>query len=376
MKRWIARLSWALFLLAPPAPGQLPLPTPVSDAPPVYVCPPCPHVEHLFKAQRHAAPGTCPVCGMRRVELPGTPGQSPVLREGPGAFVLQAGPGGTRRVYAFYYRPTGLQEQSPVLIVLPGAGRNAWTYRDHWIEAADAHGVLVVALHYPEDEYPGFWSYNLAGMLSDVEIDRAAMTMTDYGIERDPRSWLFGDLDAVFTHVLGSTGLKTAQYDLFGHSAGGQFLHRFALFAGIGARAGRIVAANSGWYTVPERGARFPYGLEDAPITDGQLSAALGRRLVVLLGAEDNEHERRGELVRNPQTDRQGTHRLARGRYFHARAAQAARDLGTRFDWTLEVVPGVGHDARGMADAAARLLYGDPPAPRTAPEPAPDAQAP
>ena len=47
--------------------------------------------------------------------------------------------------------------------------------------------------------------------------------------------------------------------------------------------------------------------------------------------------------------------------YFHAQAAQTAARIGARFDWSLQVVPGVGHDPEGMSRAAARYLYGEPP---------------
>jgi len=56
--------------------------------------------------------------------------------------------------------------------------------------------------------------------------------------------------------------------------------------------------------------------------------------------------------------DRQGTNRLARGRYFHAFGRERASGLHTDFRWTLAEVPGVGHDYRAMARAAAQHLYG------------------
>ena len=218
--------------------------------------------------------------------------------------------------------------------------------------------MLVLALHYPEGRYPRFWNYNLAGMIGEVVIDPAAQALAGYRIRRDPAQWLFGDVDAVFQAAVRSVGLQTDRYDLFGHSAGGQFLHRFAMFAGNGTRADRILASNSGWYTVPDREARFPFGLKGLPLTDAQLRAAFARRLVVFLGGDDDEGETRGDLVRSAQTDLQGHHRLARGLHFHGRAADAAARLDADFNWTRVVVPGVGHDAKGMTQAAARYLYG------------------
>lgn len=356
-----------LFLLGP---LTLPLPAPAAETlltlptdgePRTYVCPPCPHVTDLFDAQPHDGPGTCPVCGMKLVERPARTDASPAkLHMGPGAFTIKSGPGSRREVEVFYHRPRNLGEQSPVLIVLPGAGRNAWDYRDHWIDTAERFGVLVLSPHYSESRYPRFWNYNLAGMIGDVVIDSKARQMTGYRITTDRQQWLFDDMDRIFDEAVRAVGLKTARYDLFGHSAGGQFLHRFALFADDDSRADRILASNSGWYTVPEHEARFPYGLDDAPIEERQLASAFARRLVVFLGESDDANETRGDLVRSMETDRQGLHRLARGKHFHAQAAKTAASMSTAFNWTLFVVPDIGHDAKGMSEAAASYLYGEP----------------
>lgn len=322
-----------------------------------YVCPVCPHVDDLLHVEPHAKPGTCPVCGMKLVEKPVRAGQSPSIHPGAGAFTLRAGHGQTRDVDVFYYRPGGLTGHSPVLIVLPGAGRNAWDYRDHWVEAAERFDVLVLALHYPESRYPRFWNYNIAGMITDVVIDPSARALASYRIRDDRKQWLFDDVDLVFDSAVRALGLTTERYDLFGHSAGGQFLHRFALFARDDTRANRILASNSGWYTVPDGEERFPFGLADAPITESQLASAFARHLVVFLGGDDDQNETRGDLVRSAQTDRQGRHRLERGKYFHAQSAKAAARMGAAFNWELVVVPGVGHDPKRMSLAAARYLY-------------------
>ena len=347
-----------LVPLLPASAGETLLPVPAGSEQPVYVCPPCPHVEHLLQAQPHDGPGTCPVCGMKLVQRPTSVDASPaLLRPGSGTFTVRTGPAGAREVDVYYYRPRALRQHAPVLIVLPGAGRNAWDYRDYWIDAAERSGVLVLSPGYPESRYPRFWNYNLAGMIDDVEIDQQAKALARYRIVADRQQWLFDDMDRIFEHAVRATGLKTPRYDLFGHSAGGQFLHRFALFAGADTRADRILASNSGWYTVPGDDARFPYGLVDAPIDDRQLASAFARRLVVFLGGADNADETRGDLVHSAETDRQGLHRLARGKHFHAQATRLAASRHVRFDWTLVVVPGIGHDPRAMSQAAADYLY-------------------
>ena len=49
-------------------------------------------------------------------------------------------------------------------------------------------------------------------------------------------------------------------YNAWGHSGGAQFLHRFALFV-PNSKLGVGVCSNAGWYTVPETGVDYPYGI-------------------------------------------------------------------------------------------------------------------
>ncbi|MCA9663210.1 MAG: hypothetical protein KC486_33060, partial [Myxococcales bacterium] len=53
------------------------------------------------------------------------------------------------------------------------------------------------------------------------------------------------------------------------------------------------VAANSGWYTLPEAGddpnLAMPYGLQGSPIGEAEVARALGQRLTVLLGEADTD---------------------------------------------------------------------------------------
>lgn len=334
------------------------------------------------------------------------------IAAGSGRFVV---PGGgehpERRITVHYHRPEGFHRRSPVVMVIPGAGRNGDDYRDAWVEASEEHGVLVLSPSYPERHYPEYWSYNLAGMTGRVTLELGFVVDTDPGrwrldealhrlppevrdphglfghsssghllhrlmllemagmledVEirgtasepnRDPSKWIFDDFDRIFERVREELELETATYDLFGHSAGGQILHRLALFAPSRLH-GRILAANAGWYTVPSFEASFPYGLGGTAVTREGLEEAFSTRLVVFLGEEDDADETRGSLRRTPEADRQGAHRLARGTHFFRTARRKADELGVAFRWERVVVPGVGHDYRRMSAAAAAYLYG------------------
>lgn len=332
----------------------------------------------------------------------------PAITVGSGSFVIPGGAGREERsIEVHYHRPANLASKSPVLLVIPGAGRNGDDYRDAWREASEQHGVLVLSPSYSEKHYPEYWSYNLGNMPGSVTLDLGVQlttqpsewqygnqveasddndtlerlaqadpllrhiavfalsgmvgnvdaTASDLTVNQDRTNWIYSDFDRIFAAARRALDLETTQYDAFGHSAGGQILHRLALFHPDN-DADRIVAANSGWYTVPDLDRDFPYGLKGTGMSEDEIGRAFSRNLVVLLGEKDDESETRGSLRRTPEAMEQGPGRIQRGRYFFKVAAETARKIDAELNWIVEIVPGVGHEYRRMATATARLLYG------------------
>lgn len=294
------------------------------------------------------------------------------------------------------------------MMVIPGAGRNGDDYRDSWKDASEQYGVLILSPSYSEQHYPEYWSYNLgnmpdsvtldlqlkvdtnpaewqlseqveksrddatlnriadnsrlmkqialltlSGMVADLDANASGLT-----VNQDRSAWIFRDFDRIFETARAALDHETDTYDLFGHSAGGQILHRYALFHS-NSRANRILAANSGWYTLADFNEPFPYGLADTGINKDEIRTAFQSRLIVFLGEKDDEHETRGSLRETPEANEQGPGRRQRGEYFFAAAQAAAEQLETELNWKLEIVPGIGHDYRGMSEAAAEYLYGE-----------------
>ncbi len=294
------------------------------------------------------------------------------VRQGSGDFALQEGiaqPDRPIRVY--YHKPASFDEHSPILLVLPGAGRNAWDYRDAWIEASETHGVLILSPSYPEELYD-FAGYHMGGVIQDLELENMEVD-TESGSTRyriadedirftrrhNPEQWIFGDFDLIFRRAVEATDSARNSYDLFGHSAGGQILHRLAIFSPA-LKVDRIVAANSGSYTLPTHDVPMPFGLGGTQLSEQDLRLAFAAKLTLLLGANDNVHETRGSMLHTPTADRQGLGRYSRGRFFYRKSKEAARLLDTGFNWRLEVVEDVGHDFRRMSQAAADFLYAAP----------------
>ena len=279
---------------------------------------------------------------------------------GSGKFTIEGGKGhAEKKIDVYYHLPISYDENTQVLLVIPGAGRNGWSYRDSWVEASEKHNVLILSPSYSEQSYPRFWNYNVARMISDVKINKAKSAIQSYRVVSDSKEWIFSDFDRVFNYSVSELSrLTVKKYDMFGHSAGGQILHRFALFD-LKNKANRILASNSGWYTVPTFKENFPYGLNKGVSTQEKISAVFKSKLTIFLGELDNEHETRGHLVRNPQLDIQGTYRLSRGKHFFKKSLELASTLKVKSNWNIYVVKGVGHDYKNMGKAAAIYLYSE-----------------
>jgi poly(3-hydroxybutyrate) depolymerase len=241
------------------------------------------------------------------------------------------------RVYT--YRPRACDSSCPMVIVLHGMSRNASTYRDYWELAADRYKVLVVAPEFRKEDWEGTEGYNLGG------FGKVA-----------PQKTVFATIE----HLFDEMRVDQKTYVLFGHSAGGQVAHRMALLWPDN-RASVIVAANPGWYTLPELRKEkvthpFPYSLVNTPVTEDQLRAALGRRLVVMAGENDNDPDA-DNMSKSDGAMKQGDSRVDRAENFIKAATTAAGDRGVKLAWELIEVPGVAHSGSSMSEAAAHTLY-------------------
>ncbi len=127
-------------------------------------------------------------------------------------------------------------------------------------------------------------------------------------------------------------------------------LRYLALTAGAAVDAG--VAANSGWYMLPDLAIDYPDGMCGLGLDESYLRRYLGRHLIVLLGDADTDSAA-PDLPRGESATAQGPHRLARGLWHFDHCKKIAERLGTPFGWKLEIVPGAGHVDQEIYDRAA-----------------------
>jgi pimeloyl-ACP methyl ester carboxylesterase len=265
------------------------------------------------------------------------------IAAGAGSFVFQDKKGDPSKAITVYtYLPKGIDAgAATVVFVMHGVSKNASGYRDAWIPHADKHRFMVVAPRFdPENWGRGEYSY--------------ASAVSRDGRIQDPPLWSFSVIEHLFDAIKEATGNRSPRYFIYGHSEGGQFVHRLVLLLPE-ARYVRAVAANPGWYTMPRMDIKFPYGLGGSPATEGSLKKSLGRDFVLLLGDRDIDPNGK-TLRRTPQAMAQGAYRFERGQNFFKEAANRATELASAFGWRLELVPGATHSNGQMSGPAAAVL--------------------
>ena len=239
------------------------------------------------------------------------------------------------RVYT--YRPAKCDARCPMVFSIHGVSRNTSRYRDYWELAADRYGLVIVAPEFSKQDWSGY---------------------NEYDVRKEPNreKWAF----SVIEHLFDELGDGRKAYTIFGHSAGAQFVHRMAFFLPAN-RAEAMVAANAGWYAMPEwrkdKGADpFPYSLVDSGAGEAEVRQALRRRVYVMLGENDTDPDHKS-LNKTPGAMKQGTNRLERGENYFKAVTTVAAELGEKLAWELREVPPA-HQGGAMARYAADTIFG------------------
>jgi poly(3-hydroxybutyrate) depolymerase len=251
---------------------------------------------------------------------------------------------GGKNAPVWYYLPEKADARTPIVFVMHGVGRDADGYRDHWVPHASKGRFIVLVPEFSNAEFPGNDAHSSGGMKHGQTSARPA----------EGSSFTF--LEPIFDRMKSATGNRSDRYHLYGHSAGAQFVHRYLYFVPQ-ARVARAVAANAGWWTMPDLAVDFPYGLKSSALDDAALRSILARPLTILLGTADTDPNDKN-LRRTPEAAAQGPHRFARGHAFFEAGKKQAAERGVPFGWQLATAPGIGHSDAGMSAFAVPCLFG------------------
>ncbi|PRP66236.1 hypothetical protein [Nonlabens agnitus] len=256
--------------------------------------------------------------------------------------------GTSREMKVYYHIPMDVSPSTQILFVFHGGGRNARDYRNAMVSKSDRYSFIVIAPEFSTANFPGGDGYNLGNVFSDGDNP----TPESLNPENE---WAFSIIEPLFDDFKEKLDNTSSTYDVYGHSAGGQFAHRLLMFQ-PDLRMDQMVASASGWYTVPNNQVSFPYGFADSPLNSISISSLLSRKLTIQVGANDNDPNA-SSLRRNAEADAQGTNRKDRAEYFFEYAEDLAARNNVIFNWRFVIQPNADHDYILASQNAADLLY-------------------
>lgn len=255
---------------------------------------------------------------------------------------------GSKSLNVFYYVPENTTQTAPLVFVLHGAGRNAEDYRNSMITKANEYGFIAIAPEFSQTNYPGGDGYNLGNVFEDGD-NPSPDTLNQ---EMD---WAFSIIEPLFDYMKNEINNTNNSYYMYGHSAGGQFVHRFLMFK-PNARVYRAVASASGWYTFPDSSITFPYGFNESLLQSSSLDNLFSKNLIIQVGENDNDPNSPG-LRHNQFADAQGLNRLERAVNFFEFSQNLAQEQTISFNWELYINNDADHDYITASQSAADLLF-------------------
>ncbi len=243
------------------------------------------------------------------------------------------------------YIPTEATKDTPILIVIPGASRDAQRFHASWLDLAKRKHFSVLTIGAGKKYFPDEYSYNAGGVISP----------DDEPIKE--KLWLFSAIKPIFLDFKSRYGFRAEKFYLFGHSAGGGFVHRYLLFM-PSAPVFKAVAANPAFVTLPDKKIDYPFGIGSTPINEQNLIKWFDSSMAIVLG-QDDIGPRTKPLSNGIQARLQGPNCLSRGKLLYKEAKSVAADMGSGFSWELLIIPGVGHDNYNLAKPSSVYLFGE-----------------
>ncbi|WMI64108.1 hypothetical protein RBH94_08490 [Aestuariibaculum sp. YM273] len=256
-------------------------------------------------------------------------------------FVIHAYKDSERKsIKVWTYKPENWNDKDKIVFVMHGGGRNANDYLNAWIELANKNDLLIIA---PEFE-------NTFSKYTTNDYQEGNL-FTFFGTKNPKSEWAYTVIENIFDHIKSVNNITNEQYDIFGHSAGGQFVHRMVMLMPE-SRIGTAIAANSGFYSFPDQNLEFPYGIKN---TATDLQKSYSKRLVILLGELDN-NPNLGTFRTTDLAMKQGAHRLERGTTFFNMNKVLGNTNNWKFNWTIDTIKNTGHNYKEMSENAIEWL--------------------
>ena len=250
---------------------------------------------------------------------------------------------GIKPVEVHYYIPEeGDIKDCPIIFVFQGNDRDYTYLMDAWGKAAKERHFIVLVPQFPMKDFP----LHLYQEVGAMDKQHAKLTPRD--------KTTASMIDRMFEYVKAHVPTHRKDYEIYGHSAGGQFVQRFMLVHDS-PYVSRAIVGSPGWYTFPDSNLDYSYGIKNIPYLD---SLALKRWLAkdIVIQTAERDTVREWFLRKTPEADAQGRNRLERGKRFFEYCRQMAVEHNWPFRWREVTVPKVAHESVPMGMAALDML--------------------
>ncbi|WP_192085885.1 hypothetical protein [Algoriphagus sp. Y33] len=275
----------------------------------------------------------------------GPPVSTPkALNNGEDSFVMYAHKDSKKKsIKVWTYKPKNWRDQDKIVFVMHGGGRNAEDYLAAWTDMAEKNNLLVIA-----PEFENRFSTYTTNDYQDGNL------FTFFGTKNGEEKWAFTVIENIFDHIKTTNAISNSTYDIFGHSAGGQFVHRMVILM-PDSRIHTAIAANAGLYTFPNSNLKYPYGIKNLEDGEELIRKAFEKKLIILTGELDSD-PKLGTFTRTDLAMNQGGNRLERGANFYSASEKYASAINLDFNWKIDTVPNVGHDYKKMSESSIAWL--------------------
>ena len=241
----------------------------------------------------------------------------------------------------YYHLPEIINDETKILFVIHGNSRNADNYLNTWIKLAKDKNYAIFAPHFKRSQF--------------ISFNTLQMSTSSGRIRNEANLYLNNSIDLLFDHIKPLFDLSQDSYDIYGHSAGAQFVHRYLLFSNS-PKVNRAVAANAGWYTFLD-GSNFPYGINNPPIDFNSLNVInfLNMDLHIHIGSADTDIS--SSVNQSEGANNQGLNRFQRANNFFNYTTKIVEKNDLNYNWSFLVVEGVAHSNSRMSKAAAEIIF-------------------
>jgi pimeloyl-ACP methyl ester carboxylesterase len=241
----------------------------------------------------------------------------------------------------YYHLPEIINNETKVLFVIHGNSRNADNYLNTWIKLAKDKNYAIFAPHFKRSQF--------------ISFNTLQMSTSSGRIRNEANLYLNNSIDLLFDYIKSLFDLSQDSYDIYGHSAGAQFVHRYLLFSNS-PKVNKAVAANAGWYTFLD-GSNFPYGINNPPIDFNSQNVInfLNMDLHIHIGSADTDIS--SSVNQSEGANNQGLNRFQRANNFFNYTTKIVEKNDLNYNWSFLVVDGVAHSNSRMSKAAAEVIF-------------------